>query len=735
MSLLCPNECSGCPLWSKGRRGFSAVTGEGRVPLLILGEASGATEERESKPFVGQSGELLNKVLKMSGLERSDYWISNVLRCRPPGNELRGMPYERGALDHCRSYLDQVIAEKQPKMILALGDTALRELSTTSGIRSGISEIRGFVLQSRYSIPMISTYHPAFLMRNSMHLLGVFAHDLRRSIQYATHGVPQPLQTRYKLQPTGLDVLDYLERLGADSALPVAYDIETEGILGVREPEKLSEKKVIQIQFSSEIGTALVLPWPSEAAKVILATTNMKWGWNCLHYNTSVWMADGSWKSIAQIKRGESVKTLYGDRIGVSQVTASLKKFASGKWVKVLIDNCVARGAGRWNSLGVTCTPDHRWLTVDRGWQLAQDLRTTDQVYLPRRGSPDLILGTALGDGHITPAGRLTLSHTNQEWAAAKAASFGVNLYKRRHPNGFSDNVAYEMGVMVGKSWRSKLYDAAKQKLWTAPSDKALAVFYQDDGWIEKKGYARICLQGFSVEAVKQAHEWAEREFGKCSLYKATGGLVLGFLSQASKELFARIKHFVHPSNYYKLPVAFRGYYNGWMSIEEPQSGEVVSVLGCSPAARDSKYQYCLEVDGTHNFFTRGGVVANSRLFDAKILKAQGVQIGGEQHDLMNAWGHLQPNFCSAKDDAHGDKGVPSKLMGLQSCLSFYYPYEQVWKGTVSGACPYEDGPERTKWMETQVLPTLRLYGAKDADYTFRLGAKLFAALKQHGLW
>lgn len=732
-----PPYCSTCILgpkefWCPSPHGFSDLEGDGSSGLMVIAEALGRNEERKGLPLRpdAKAGGVYQKALDVGRLERGVTTITNVIRCRPPGNDLKGMPYERAAIDHCRQYLDQAVAERKPKLLLALGDVPLRELSMVVGT---ISELRGYVLPSRYGIPMIATYHPSHLARGAFgQLFGVFLHDIRTAYKFALNGVPPKLETHYVTSPTHADIADYLDRLRSDRELPSAYDTETKGIFGVKDESK---DDIIQIQFSSGVGEALVLDWTKpeqrEGAIEILATENMKWGWNCLHTNTSIWMVDGSWKAIWKVKENDLVRTLLSDgTIGVRRVTASMHKKARGKWLRINVDGGQRRGSSRWKDHGVVCTPDHKWLTT-KGWKIAQDLSIGDGVYLPRQGDPDLIHGTALGDGYISPVGRLTLSHTNYLWAKAKANHFGVNLYERTHKNGYSKGTkAYEMGVQVAKEWRQIIYTDDKIKKWSPLSMPALAVLYQDDGWIVKKGYARICLHSFSLRDVHIAKEWAEAHFGKCSLYKYKNGFALAFLSDSSKRLFAEISPFMHPSNYYKLPTQFRGYYNGWMERLVPQHGKVISVEPqLAGARRHSQSEYCVEVEETHNFFTRAGVVANSRLFDLPLLKKLGVKVNGETHDLMNAHLHLQPNFASSKDTGDDeDKGVPARLANLQSCVSFYYPQEGPWKHTVHAPGPGLGG-------YYGLWESLRYYGARDADLTFRVGVKLFTSLKKLGLW
>lgn len=271
-----PDYCRTCigHCWGND---FTRVTGENNVPLLFVGEASGATEARRSEPFIGKAGEVLEKALKTAGLKRSDYSITNCLRCRPPLNDLKGAPYEREALDHCRKYLDDVVAERQPKLIVALGDIPFRELSTTTG---SISDLRGYILKSRYGIPLISVYHPSFIQRGAWHVFGAAMHDIRVANRCATVGFPDPVPTHYNLSPTLDDCNAYLRRLRDDPALPVAYDIETEELI-VKNP--ITPRRIIQVQFSLAVGEALVVPFSDpylDFIHEVLLSSNTKFDYN-----------------------------------------------------------------------------------------------------------------------------------------------------------------------------------------------------------------------------------------------------------------------------------------------------------------------------------------------------------------------------------------------------------------------------------------------------------------------
>ena len=270
-----PTDCIGCVghHWSHY---FSNLEGDGSGGLMVIAEALGRNEERDGLPLRkdAKAGGVFQLACDKSALHRETMTLTNIVRCRPPNNELKGMSYEREAIDHCRQYLDQAIAARQPRLILALGDVPLRELSMVGG---SISDLRGFVLQSRYGIPMIATYHPSHLARGAMHLFGAFRHDLRRAEKYARTGVPAKLPTHYQLNPTVESVTALYHLFRSDPTLAIPYDVETDELLGGK------TGRIIQIQFSPGPGQAVVVPWTDrfiDLIKRIFLLPNDKWDWN-----------------------------------------------------------------------------------------------------------------------------------------------------------------------------------------------------------------------------------------------------------------------------------------------------------------------------------------------------------------------------------------------------------------------------------------------------------------------
>ena len=149
--------CTRCPLYSTATQ---AVPGEGSptADLVCVGEAPGANEDATGRPFVGEAGKLLTKILEAIKLSREEVFICNVLKHRPPGNR-NPLPNE---VEACSPYLVRQLELIQPKVIVAFGTFAAQTLLNT---KSSLSQLRGFV-HRYYGTPLIVTYHPAALLRN-----------------------------------------------------------------------------------------------------------------------------------------------------------------------------------------------------------------------------------------------------------------------------------------------------------------------------------------------------------------------------------------------------------------------------------------------------------------------------------------------------------------------------------------------------------------------------------------
>jgi uracil-DNA glycosylase family 4 len=151
-------ECRACKL-CQGRRNTVFGVGDPKADWLIVGEAPGENEDLQGEPFVGQAGKLLDNMLKALGLDRRHkVYIANVLKCRPPGNR-NPEPQE---VAQCEPFLRRQVELLQPRIILAMGRFAVQSLLGSS---EPIGKLRG--RRHEYiGVPVVVTYHPAYLLRN-----------------------------------------------------------------------------------------------------------------------------------------------------------------------------------------------------------------------------------------------------------------------------------------------------------------------------------------------------------------------------------------------------------------------------------------------------------------------------------------------------------------------------------------------------------------------------------------
>jgi DNA polymerase len=150
--------CERCPELVRCRTQTVFAAGSPTARLCFVGEAPGADEDRHGEPFVGAAGQLLNRIIQAMGLRREDVYICNVLKCRPPNNRTPA-PDE---VANCRGFLEQQIDLVRPEFLCALGAVAASTLLETT---QSIGRLRGRLHQFR-GIPLLCTYHPAYLLRN-----------------------------------------------------------------------------------------------------------------------------------------------------------------------------------------------------------------------------------------------------------------------------------------------------------------------------------------------------------------------------------------------------------------------------------------------------------------------------------------------------------------------------------------------------------------------------------------
>jgi len=156
--------CVKCPHLAASRTQVVFGVGNPDAAVMFVGEAPGADEDKAGEPFVGRAGQLLNKIIQTMGYAREEIFIANVLKCRPdtPGQAFGNRKPKPHEMETCRPYLFEQIDIVQPRAIVALGATAMQGLLDLEGpfgaLRGRWHDFRG--------IPVMATYHPAYLLRN-----------------------------------------------------------------------------------------------------------------------------------------------------------------------------------------------------------------------------------------------------------------------------------------------------------------------------------------------------------------------------------------------------------------------------------------------------------------------------------------------------------------------------------------------------------------------------------------
>ncbi len=287
--LDCPRTC---PI--PGATGWSEPEGIGTCGVLLLGESLGEAEARDGLPFrqYAPAGSVVERAFRQLGYSREQFVLWNTIGCHPPGNKLAGRSYEGAAIAHCRPALLEVVERFKPRCILALGDTAF---SSVSSISAPISYVRGYPVLSNIRIlrgdaavdvPVVGTFHPAWLRRGKMSFFGVLLHDLKLALDVAAGRVgvvePKPGAGYEEWPDTGAAwrALETAERTGCT----IYYDIETmySATKGEDETEELDDDAIRSIQFWIE-DHGYYFPWDGvfvEIARAILALPNPKVGCN-----------------------------------------------------------------------------------------------------------------------------------------------------------------------------------------------------------------------------------------------------------------------------------------------------------------------------------------------------------------------------------------------------------------------------------------------------------------------
>jgi uracil-DNA glycosylase family 4 len=166
-------DCQRCRLGAT-RQSLVFGVGNPQARLVLVGEAPGREEDEKGEPFVGEAGRLLDRILFAMGLSRADVYICNVLKCRPPNNR----DPEADEVASCEPFLARQLTAIHPQAIVALGRFAIHTLLQT---KVPIGRLRG-TWQQYHGLPLMPTYHPAYLLRNPIGKREVWA-DMKQVMQ------------------------------------------------------------------------------------------------------------------------------------------------------------------------------------------------------------------------------------------------------------------------------------------------------------------------------------------------------------------------------------------------------------------------------------------------------------------------------------------------------------------------------------------------------------------------
>lgn len=292
MSSTKPLKCHSCigASW----QGFVPPMGQGTNGVFLCFEAAGEQEAESGEPMKGRAGFRFAQLLGRLGLTREQFWVGNILWCRPPGNRLREEAYEDEAVATCTyQYLRPWLEKARPKVIVAGGEVALRWLTG----RQGITKMRGYTYwNEEFQCWVVPTLHPSYIMRGKQNLSAAFLRDIWHAVQAAKDGYAYAKED-FLLDPTPLMFRQWCDR--AVGAEYLSFDIETPDKKGVE--EALIEKElagdddwgeedepdlshpITRIGFACRDYEAVSIPWRAEYVpdiKRLLTCQAQKIVWN-----------------------------------------------------------------------------------------------------------------------------------------------------------------------------------------------------------------------------------------------------------------------------------------------------------------------------------------------------------------------------------------------------------------------------------------------------------------------
>jgi uracil-DNA glycosylase family 4 len=280
-----------------------APYGTGANGVLIVGEAPGELEDYHGLPFYAgaPAGSVLERAIRRVGMARESFVVTNTVPYRPPNNWLEGAPWRHEAVAVTEPILAATIDKFRPRAILALGGVATAAITGLAGEKLGVSSLTGFVLPSRYNIPVIPCFHPAYLRRGKMSHMGVLMRCIKLAVAVAKGDVAIVLPPTeappagYIMWPSEADAEQFVAE--AARARYLAYDIETPYSDNEDVAEEAEgEQRVKSIQFADRYGHGIFFQWREPyvtLAKRLLSSDVPKLGWNNWRFDDPVLRANG----------------------------------------------------------------------------------------------------------------------------------------------------------------------------------------------------------------------------------------------------------------------------------------------------------------------------------------------------------------------------------------------------------------------------------------------------------
>jgi uracil-DNA glycosylase family 4 len=263
------SNCHSCPL-RDGKRVWGEYPTESKPRIVLLGEAPGRDEDYEGRPFVGMAGRKLNWALYEAGIQRHQVGVSNVISCRPPGNDI-GSNEGLEALECCkRGFLSELASWKKDgvRVVVPLGNTALRSL----GIEETISKARGSVYVQD-GLVILPTYHPSFINRGMQKEEPTWIADLEKALQLSKKKY-QPPKENFTIFPSLKDIESFYRRV-KETKGTVAVDIETTGL-------RPDVSDILVVGLASDGETAVSFPFFSSGLRRYWKPDEQKKAFNLL---------------------------------------------------------------------------------------------------------------------------------------------------------------------------------------------------------------------------------------------------------------------------------------------------------------------------------------------------------------------------------------------------------------------------------------------------------------------